>query len=70
MKKLLFVLLMFCCTSCTNKVSIEESQSLPFGIVIHFEYKGHKYIVFDKLDRINSAGRGIVHDPDCECNQN
>lgn len=68
MKKLLFVLLTFCCTSCTDKVSIEEAQSPPFSRIIHFEYNGHKYIIFDRLEGMTGTS-GVVHDPDCKCNQ-
>lgn len=68
MKNLLFALLMLCCTSCTDTVLIEETESPPFNRIIHFEYNGHKYIIFDRLEGMTGTS-GVVHDPNCNCDQ-
>lgn len=32
--------------------------------VIHLEYNGHKYILFNSYHRL-----GVIHDPDCPCHK-
>lgn len=61
-------------TSCEIRTEIKENQTnvrihskkKNYDIIpTHFEYNGHKYIVFKIAQGAKSS---IVHDPDCPCN--
>lgn len=74
MRKLfyLFALLLIMC-GCEPKPArivqrTEEEALIRFDIVRHFEYKGHKYISFQYAPNAYKSFMGIVHDPECLCN--
>ena len=65
MRKLfvLFALVaMYSCGPATIKNKTEQDIFEEYDRIVHFTYKGHKYIKFEKPYRM-----GIVHDPDCAC---
>lgn len=39
-----------------------NEREVPAERIIHFQYRGHKYIKFS-----GGYQAGIVHDPDCPC---
>ena len=60
MKKILFLFIIVLLCSCraeSDGIRAKEG-TVPFGYVEEFKYKGHSYIKF--------AGKGVVHDPDCQ----
>lgn len=63
MKKILFLFIIVLLCSCraksdgSNTIHAKEG-TVPFGYVEVFKYKKHSYIKF--------AGKGVVHDPDCQ----
>ena len=73
MKKLLLLLgLLVTICSCepSEAIVINQKQEVAvsyFNTVRHFEYEGHKYISFEQ-GYGKAATKGIVHDPDCHCN--
>ena len=72
MKKLflLFALVALCsCGPATINNKTEQGILDHFDKVIHFTYKGHKYIKFEETYGNASVG-GVVHDPDCWCSKN
>ena len=72
MKKYLFLLIalvaMCSCGPATINNKTEQGILDHFDNVIHFDYKGHKYISFEHSFPAREAAVGIVHDPDCPCN--
>lgn len=67
---LLFVLVaMYSCGPARIETGHNEQSILTkFDHVRHFEYKGHKYIQFEVGPWAKQARMGVVHDPDCPCN--
>lgn len=76
MKKVfgLIICLVFLLTSCNE---YERKEQTPYDreilnltnsnssidiYVYRFKYRNHKYILFSK-----GHGKGVIHDPDCEC---
>lgn len=45
---------------------IPESSRGKIGRIQEFKYKGHQYIQFDAIE-LYGGKCGIVHDPDCPC---
>ena len=62
---LLFALIAMCsCGPATIKNKTEQGTLEEYDRITHFNYKGHKYIKFEKPYKI-----GIVHDPNCHCHE-
>ena len=73
MKKCLFLLftLIAMCSCGPAKVETGHNESSileKFDVVRHFEYKEHKYIQFARTFPASQSSMGIVHYPDCPCN--
>ena len=71
MKKILIILSALVLSSCDEGTSVIDLRSTGdeiFDKIYHFKYKSHDYIMFRK-DLGNSGVAGVVHDPDCKCNQ-
>lgn len=73
MKKYLFLLfaLVAMCSCGPARVETEHNEHSileKFDVVRHFEYKGHKYIQFARTFPASQSSMGIVHDPNCSCN--
>lgn len=70
MKKLLLttavILGLASCEDETMVYDLRDQENLPTPYVIHFEYKGHDYILFRTMGG-NCSIAGVVHDPDCKC---
>lgn len=65
------IALIFAMCSCgpaTINNKTEQGILDHFDKVIHFDYKGHRYISFEHSFPAREAAVGIVHDPDCSCN--
>lgn len=66
-----------CCEVCDETTSNKQIVENPVDVILdseeyyysldatHFEYNGHKYILFEEYERWG----GIVHDPDCPCHK-
>lgn len=68
MRKFIFIIL-FALTlvGCVKKTPEQINNEIVSGIT-EFEYKGHKYLLYDDKCGKYSIG-GITHDPDCPCHQ-
>lgn len=77
MKKFIYTIILLITvltTSCEIRVNSKENQTnvniyrrnRNYDLIpTHFEYDGHKYILFKILQGAKSS---IVHDPNCPCN--
>ena len=66
----IFTLIVIMCGCEPSPATIEEKndpQMCDFAKIIHFTYKGHKYISFVQNPSMNNATLAVVHDPDCPC---
>lgn len=74
MKKLFYFLtLLLVMCSCEPKPArvvqrTEEEMLIRFDVIRHFEYQGHKYISFQYAPNAYKSFMGVVHDPECLCN--
>ena len=71
MKIILLTAAVFVLVSCKYDIDVKDCRDngqLPFSYIKHFSYKGHDYIFFRTSYADNGVG-GVVHDPECECNQ-
>lgn len=55
---------------CTKqwRPSVDQYTYGQIGNIKHFDYNGHSYIQFH-ISGKHEGGSGVVHDPDCKCNQ-
>lgn len=68
MKKLIFIILfVLTLVGCADKTPEQINDEIVSDIT-EFEYKGHKYLLYDNKYGNCSIG-GITHDPDCPCHQ-
>ena len=68
MKKILIVLSALALSSCEIKHEpIVSRNTEVLDKVYHFEYMSHDYIMFRHGFGYSSIA-GVVHDPDCKCN--
>lgn len=75
MKKILFGLLIaLSLTGCGKpETSIKYDSQIRQVKAIKFEFEGHKYMSFEVWSSIHTSHKcatGIVHDPNCPCQNN
>ena len=70
MKKILFRLLITLSLTSCGKPETLIKYDPQIRRVIKFEFEGHKYISFEVWDTGRTNVAGIVHDPNCPCQNN
>ena len=50
------------------KLSVDQYTNGQISDIKHFDYNGHSYIQFIISGTYGGHG-GVIHDPDCKCNQ-
>lgn len=70
MKKLLLTTIAILgLASCENGTIVDDYRGKgkqPVPYIVHFEHKGHDYILFGAYGGHAGVG-GVIHDPDCRC---
>lgn len=68
MKQILMLVAAILFVSCDKGTEFIIRNDVPFDKVEHFSYSGHKYIKFSKSEDFENGICGVVHDPNCKCN--
>ena len=70
MKKILFGLLIVLSLTGCGKPETSIKYDSQIRQVIKFEFEGHKYMSFEVWNTGHTNVAGIVHDPNCSCQNN
>lgn len=70
MKKILFGLLIALALTSCGKPETKIVHDPQIRQVIKFKFEGHKYMSFEVWNTGHTNIAGIVHDPNCPCQNN